>query len=663
MVVPGKNRRFGILSAVASLFCVLLLSTVGCALGGSNENSANPPDAPLEALSTIGADGTIDKDVSKGKSRKPKCIPGAEIISDSEPFEVRCFDDGSHSDNGPIVKWEWIFSGPEHDKKPKHKAWEEYTDTLGEAFHTYTKARGTMVAHLRVTDMAGRTSVNKIKIKSRHGDAGDDDGNDDDGDDGNDGDDGDDGGDGDPDPDPDPDPGTDNEPPIAVATADPSVGVSPLIVGLSAIGSNDPDGTIATYEWDPGDGSGFTDATATSGEINWGYDSEGSYTAVLRVTDNLGAQASASEVLTILPLPITNWDTRLIDTNSSSGSWSSLNVIAGNPGVSYYDAVNGDLKYSHSTVEFPTEASHWMHHTVDAEGIVGSFQTALAEVGGKPAIAYYNNTRAILQYTRSLVAFPSDPSDWEMHVVDITSSVGLYSAIVVYNGKPAIAYQDQQHNDVRLAQASVAEPASSADWSISTVESDGKLGVDGLCLSVVNGALAITYQNHDTGSLHYAAALTGQPSGESDWAIHSVDTGVNLGKWSSLTLLNGNPAVSYFDSYNSNLKFARALTPLPNSSSDWLVTVVDDSQNIGSFGTSLTIFNDRPLIAYRNDVESCLKVAEALSMLPTTADDWSILSLDPTPSSGYYPSIAVVGGMPAITYNRAGFLAYGNAVP
>lgn len=636
MVWPSKSMRCGLSLKVATLACILLVSTIGCELGGSEEKPASSPDAPLEALSTVGVDSATDKGVAKGKTHKPVCIPGSEVISPSRPFEVRFYDDGSYSDNGPLVKWEWNFSGPELGQQPKHKAWADYTDSLGEAFHTFAKG-GMKVAHLRVTDMAGRTSVSKIKLKTQ-------------GDDSDDGDD-------------DPDPPLPNLPPVAVATADPSVGVSPLIVALSSVGSYDPDGVIASYEWDPGDGSGFVDATATFGEIHWGYNSEGTYTPTLRVTDDRGAQATASETLTILPLPITNWDTRLIDTNSSSGSWSSLCVIGENPGVSYYDAVNGDLKYSHATVKLPSEASEWEHHTVDAEGIVGSFQTALAEVGGKPAIAYYNNTRAILQYAAASVTYPSSPSDWAIHVVDQTSSVGLHSSIIIFNGRPAIAYQDQRLKDIRLAQALVTEPASTADWNISVVESDGDLGLDGMCLYEINGTMVLAYQNHSTGSLRFARALTAQPNGNSDWAIHDVDTGINLGKWASMASLAGRPAISYLDALRGNLKFARALVPLPQSSNDWIVAVVDGSQHVANFGTSLTIFNDRPLIAYRDDVESILKVAEALVILPDTTADWSILPLDNKPSSGYYPSIAVVGGMPAITYNRAGYLAYGNAVP
>ena len=53
-----------------------------------------------------------------------------------------------------------------------------------------------------------------------------------------------------------------NSSPKANFTVSPSTGTSPLSVYFDASASSDPDGTIAHYEWDFGDGTGATGVTA-----------------------------------------------------------------------------------------------------------------------------------------------------------------------------------------------------------------------------------------------------------------------------------------------------------------------------------------------------------------------------------------------------------------
>jgi PKD repeat protein len=84
-----------------------------------------------------------------------------------------------------------------------------------------------------------------------------------------------------------------NQPPIAVANG-PYSGVVGAAVSFSAAGSTDPDGTIATYGWEFGDGGSASGPTPTHT-----YGSAGSFTVRLTVTDNLGATGSATATATI----------------------------------------------------------------------------------------------------------------------------------------------------------------------------------------------------------------------------------------------------------------------------------------------------------------------------------------------------------------------------
>jgi PKD repeat protein len=85
-----------------------------------------------------------------------------------------------------------------------------------------------------------------------------------------------------------------NQPPTAMMTASPLVGVAPLTVTFDGSGSSDPDGTIASYSWNFGDGGNSTGANPRHT-----YASAGTYTATLTVTDNAGSTASASVAVTV----------------------------------------------------------------------------------------------------------------------------------------------------------------------------------------------------------------------------------------------------------------------------------------------------------------------------------------------------------------------------
>jgi PKD repeat protein len=83
-------------------------------------------------------------------------------------------------------------------------------------------------------------------------------------------------------------------PPLADATVSATSGDLPLTVLFDASDSSDADGQIIAYDWEFGDG-----ATATGIAVQHTYTQAGAFTAILTVTDNDGAQAEASIVITV----------------------------------------------------------------------------------------------------------------------------------------------------------------------------------------------------------------------------------------------------------------------------------------------------------------------------------------------------------------------------
>jgi len=107
-----------------------------------------------------------------------------------------------------------------------------------------------------------------------------------------------------------------DQPPVAVATANPTSGPTPLTVNFDGSGSYDPDpGDTLTYSWDlNGDGS-FGDSTTV--QPTYTYANAGTYTVGLMVTDNHGASNTTSVVITAGNRP----PTAIIDTPASTLKW------------------------------------------------------------------------------------------------------------------------------------------------------------------------------------------------------------------------------------------------------------------------------------------------------------------------------------------------------
>jgi PKD repeat protein len=85
-----------------------------------------------------------------------------------------------------------------------------------------------------------------------------------------------------------------NQPPVAVIAATPSSAYAPATISVSAAGSSDPDGTIASSVISFGDGTSASGLTASHT-----FSAAGVYTLTAKVTDNIGASSTASTSVTV----------------------------------------------------------------------------------------------------------------------------------------------------------------------------------------------------------------------------------------------------------------------------------------------------------------------------------------------------------------------------
>ncbi len=192
----------------------------------------------LTVTDNQGATGTVSNPIV---ITVPNQLPTASFTSSSN-FMTASFDGTASSDpDGTVASYAWDFG-------------DGTTGTGATPSHTYT-VDGTYTATLTVTDNQGGTGSTSQPV-------------------------------------------TVTLPPNQLPTAAFSATASKLSVGFDGTASSDPDGTIASYAWDFGDGTTGTGATTSHD-----YAVAGTYSATLTVTDNRGGTATKSLAVTAVAPP------------------------------------------------------------------------------------------------------------------------------------------------------------------------------------------------------------------------------------------------------------------------------------------------------------------------------------------------------------------------
>jgi PKD repeat protein len=186
-----------------------------------------------EAMDTVAIDATLPNQL-------PVAVAHATPLAGPPPLDVTFTASGSYDPDGNLGNFHWEFS--------------DGTDYWGPtAYNTFYTA-GIYTALLTVFDSRGGSASTTLNIYV----------------------------------------GQPNQAPVAVASANPTIGAAPLQVDFSSAGSHDPDGTLASFDWDFGDGG-------TSSQANpiHTYTAPGNYQATLTVTDNQDATSSDSVTINV----------------------------------------------------------------------------------------------------------------------------------------------------------------------------------------------------------------------------------------------------------------------------------------------------------------------------------------------------------------------------
>lgn len=209
--------------------------------------------ASLEVIDALGnsalASTTIEAETVVTQPVPPVAVISSSTAAGETPLSVNFDGSASTTTNSMIVSYNWDFGDGSKATGPTTS-------------HVYTVA-GTYNAGLLVTDSLGLTNTASTPVVATPAT-------------------------------------TVNQEPVAAFSATPAQGPSPLVVSFDGSASNDPDGTIANYIWNFGDGSVGSGKT-----IQHTYTTVATYTATLSVTDDLGAisQAVGKTIIAEEPQP------------------------------------------------------------------------------------------------------------------------------------------------------------------------------------------------------------------------------------------------------------------------------------------------------------------------------------------------------------------------
>ena len=162
------------------------------------------------------------------------------------------------------------------------------------------------------------------------------------------------------------------------------------------------------------------------------------------------------------------------DDASQTGWFSSLALnSSGNPVISYYDRINGDLKVAvcgNATCTDKTLTN------VDSTGDVGSDTSLVLNSSGNPVISYYDETNGNLKVA---VCTNATCSTHTLKNVDNTGKVGLDASLVLTSlalnssGAPVISYYDKTNGDLKLAVADMTPLTVGSTSVLSTYTTTG----------------------------------------------------------------------------------------------------------------------------------------------------------------------------------------------
>jgi hypothetical protein len=377
------------------------------------------------------------------------------------------------------------------------------------------------------------------------------------------------------------------------------------------------------------------------------------------------------------------WTVVTVESGADTGDFSYIAVDPnGDPMVSYLDWPSGDLKFAWcdmSATDCDAPADWTTKVIVDSDGNMGHYTSIAVDPNGDPMISYQDATSYNLKFARcdmSATGGCDETSDWTPNIVTVDSAdlVGYYTSIAVDgDGNPMISYTESGDPTSYLkfawcdmsATGNCDEPA---DWTSVVRAHPGTIVSHTSIAADANGDPMISYyRNDELKFITCDMSATGNCNESADWTGKSVtvDTAGDVGAYSSIAVdANGDPMISYEDTDNWDVKFARcdmSATGGCDETSDWTPNITTVESTVIAGGPTSIAVNARgdPLVGYgRQPPSADPEVVFAKCDLSGTGCDqevdwWlrSVVATLPSGPAGWGSIAAKSNGDPIISYD------------
>jgi len=232
--------------------------------------------------------------------------------------------------------------------------------------------------------------------------------------------------------------------------------------------------------------------------------------------------------------------------------------------------------------------------------------------------------------------------------VDSSGSVGQYTSLTLnISGFPIVSYYNVTSGDLKFVRSLDLDGNT---WSVPvTIDSSGTVGLYTSLTLNISGFPIVSYCNSTDSDLKFARSndLSG-----STWTTMVIDSSGLFGMFTSLALnVSGFPIISYYDGTpNLDLKFA--ISPTLDGSGTWTRFTIDSSGTVGQYPSLTLNVSGFPIISYYDNTNFDLKFA--ISPTLTGSGTWSNFTIDSVGNVGQYTSLTLdFSGFPIISYYDA----------